>query len=58
MDRLTTRISALVRSDKGQDLLEYSLLCALIAIVAVGAVQTVGTTINTVLWQVIAAANF
>ena len=58
MDRLTTRISALVRSDKGQDLLEYSLLVALIAIVAVGAVQTVGSTINTVLWQVIAAANF
>jgi Flp pilus assembly pilin Flp len=58
MDRLTTRISALVRTDKGQDLLEYSLLVALIAIVAVGAVQTVGSTINTVLWQVIAAANF
>jgi len=58
MDRLTTRISALVRSDEGQDLLEYSLLVALIAIVAVGAVQNVGNTINTVLWQVIAAANF
>ena len=58
MDRLTTRIGALVRSDKGQDLLEYSLLVALIAIVAVGAVQNVGNTINSVLWQAIAAASF
>jgi len=58
MDRLTTVISALVRDDDGQDLLEYSLLCALIAIVAMGAVQTVGNTINNVLWTVIAAASF
>ena len=45
------------RSDEGQDLLEYALLRALIALVALGAVQTVGNTINTVLWQVIAASN-
>lgn len=46
-----------VRREKGQDLLEYGLLMALIAIAALAAVQTVGTTINTVFWQTI-AQNF
>ena len=57
MDRLMTRFRRLTRDD-GQDLLEYALLCALIALVAVGAVTQVGNTIHTVLWQVIAAASF
>lgn len=43
--------------DEGQDLIEYAMLCALIALVALGAVTTVGNVINTALWQVIAAAN-
>ena len=42
------------RSEKGQDLLEYGLLMALIAVLAIGAVSTLGNTVNTVLWQVIA----
>ena len=42
------------RSEDGQDLLEYGLLAALIAIVAIGAVSFVGNTINTVFWQSIA----
>jgi len=46
----------LQREEEGQDLLEYALLCALIALVAFGAVQTVGTTIDTVFWQAIAGA--
>jgi Flp pilus assembly pilin Flp len=58
MVRFTTFIGRVVRGEEGQDLLEYSLLCALIALVAVGAVTQVGTTINTVLWEVIAAASF
>jgi Flp pilus assembly pilin Flp len=33
------------------------MLVALIALVAVGAIQRVGDTINTVLWQAIAAAS-
>ena len=41
------------RKDSGQDLLEYALLCALIAIVAVGAVTTVGKTIQGVFWTYI-----
>jgi len=42
------------RRDDGQDLLEYALLIALIAMVAIGAVQTVGVTINDVFWEAIA----
>ena len=48
--------SWLWRSEDGQDLLEYGLLMALIAIVALGAVQAVGNAINSVFWQSIAAA--
>ena len=42
------------REEDGQDLLEYGLLCALIAVVAIGAVTTVGNTNHSVFWQVIA----
>ena len=44
------------RSEEGQDLLEYGLLMALIAIIAMGAVSALGTTINSVFWEVIAAS--
>ena len=40
--------------ESGQDLLEYALLASLVALVAVGAVTKVGTTINTVFWTYIA----
>ena len=43
--------------EEGQDLLEYGLLAALIAIVAIGAVTAVGQTINNVFWKSI-ATNF
>ena len=56
MDRFTTSVETLIRRDEGQDLIEYAMLCALIAVVAIGAITSVGNTINTVLWQVIAAA--
>ena len=45
------------RQERGQDLLEYALLVSLIAIVAMGAVNTVGTTITSVFWNVISAAT-
>jgi Flp pilus assembly pilin Flp len=45
------------RAEEGQDLLEYGLLIALIALFAIGAVTTVGNTIQTVFWQSI-ASNF
>lgn len=44
------------RSEEGQDLLEYGLLAALIALIALGAVTQVGNVINTVFWSTIAAA--
>jgi Flp pilus assembly pilin Flp len=46
-----------LHGDDGQDLIEYAMLCALIALVAMGAVTSVGNVINQALWQVIAAAN-
>lgn len=36
----------LVRNDEGQDLLEYALLVALVAIVCVAAVTTTGTSVS------------
>lgn len=45
------------RDDEGQDLLEYGLLVALIAIFALGAVAGLGTTIMNVFWAAIAAAS-
>ncbi|HYT67377.1 MAG TPA: Flp family type IVb pilin [Vicinamibacterales bacterium] len=44
-------------SEEGQDLLEYGLLAALIAIVAMGAVSTVGQTVYNVFWKAI-PSNF
>jgi Flp pilus assembly pilin Flp len=43
--------------DDGQDLIEYAMLAALIAVVALGAVQAVGTTIQNVFWSAIAASS-
>jgi Flp pilus assembly pilin Flp len=48
------RQAGIWRSEEGQDLLEYGLLMALIAVMAIGAVASVGDTINTVFWQTIA----
>jgi pilus assembly protein Flp/PilA len=44
------------RSEDGQDLLEYGLLAALIAIIAIGAVSAVGNTIQEVFWTTIASS--
>lgn len=43
---------------EGQDLLEYGLLASLIATFVIGALTMVGTQINDVLWEMIAAADF
>ncbi len=57
MHRLIKFTVALARREYGQDLLEYALLGSLIAVFAVGAVTVLGQTINTALWEVIAAAS-
>jgi pilus assembly protein Flp/PilA len=46
--RLINHIRALTRDESGQDLLEYALLVALIALVAFGAVQLAGGSVNTI----------
>ena len=43
---LMKRLRESMRDDAGQDLLEYALLVALIAIVVYGAVQTSGQNVN------------
>lgn len=42
------------RSEDGQDLLEYGLLMALIAVFAIGAVAMLGNTVQNVFWSAIA----
>lgn len=44
-------------AEEGQDLLEYGLLAALIAVFALGAVAGLGATIMNVFWSAIAAAS-
>jgi pilus assembly protein Flp/PilA len=60
MQRLLIAVSRLVREDDAQDLIEYGLLAALIAIGAIVAVTTTGNALNSILWQTIAsgAGNF
>ena len=46
--KLITRIRTFVRSNEAQDLLEYALLVALIAIVATVAIKTTGTNVKAI----------
>jgi Flp pilus assembly pilin Flp len=55
MNRLRIALGRLVRAEHGQDLAEYAMLAALIAIAATGAVTTMGQQIKNVLWNVIAS---
>jgi Flp pilus assembly pilin Flp len=55
--RTLKKIAGVRQSEDGQDLLEYGLLIALIALIAVGAITTVGNTINGVFWSAIAASS-
>ena len=57
MQQVMVVVGRLVKQDDGQDLLEYGVLAVLIAICALGAVMTVGTTINNIFWNNI-AQNF
>ena len=43
------------RKDEGQDLLEYALLVALIALVCVGAIALAGTNVNSIFGSIAAA---
>ena len=56
MNTINHIMKRLVRLDEGQDLIEYALLTALIAIVAIAGVSSVGNAVATSFWSVIAAA--
>ncbi len=53
MQRVITAVARLAGNEQGQDLVEYGILAALIAVVVMAGVATLGQTINTVLWQTI-----
>jgi Flp pilus assembly pilin Flp len=57
MQQLIDAARRLMRQPEGQDLLEYGLLAALIAIFAMGAVSILGNTIYNIFWNNI-AQNF
>ena len=48
MTRFVTFIKSIARRDDGQDLLEYALLVALIALVAIGAVAMAGGSVQAI----------
>jgi Flp pilus assembly pilin Flp len=54
MGAVVTSVWYAGRKDEGQDLIEYALLAALIALAAVISVGAAGEQINAVLWQGIA----
>jgi Flp pilus assembly pilin Flp len=56
MKDMITALGRLVLRDEGQDLMEYGLLAALIAIVAMTGITVVGNTILSTFWQTIAQA--
>jgi len=52
---LMNRLVALVKNEDGQDLLEYALLVALIALVCVGAIGLAGTNVNVIFGRIATA---
>jgi len=50
---MQSRLNSLVRKDEGQDLLEYALLVALIAIAAVTAVGLAGGKVDAVFRDIV-----
>ena len=52
---LISRLRNLVRGEEGQDLLEYALLVALIALVAVAAITLTGTHVSTIFTSIASA---
>ena len=55
MNFIITRIASLRRDSKGQDLVEYALLVALVVIAALTTVSSVATVIKRNFWDVAAA---
>ena len=51
MSRLWRAVAVFTARCDGQDLIEYGLLAALIAVVAAAALMSVGSTLNTLFYQ-------
>ena len=54
MTQFMHAVQSFVRRDEGQDLLEYSLLVALIAFVAIGAVTAAGGSVSGIFNNIVA----
>jgi pilus assembly protein Flp/PilA len=48
-------LARFIRDEEGQDLIEYSLLAALISVVCIGILRTIGTDINALFGEISAA---
>ncbi|MGB6689261.1 MAG: Flp family type IVb pilin [Terracidiphilus sp.] len=46
VSRLSVKLQSLIRSEEGQDLVEYALVVALVAFGATAALQALGTGLN------------
>jgi Flp pilus assembly pilin Flp len=55
MTRIALFVNSLRRNDEGQDLLEYALLVALIALVAVASVTAAGVKVDAIFKGIVAA---
>jgi pilus assembly protein Flp/PilA len=55
MSMLLSYVKSFARDEEGQDLLEYALLVALIALVAIGAVQMAGVQVNRIFTDIAGA---
>jgi pilus assembly protein Flp/PilA len=55
MSMLINYVKSFANQEEGQDLLEYALLVALIALIALGAVQMAGGAVNTIFTNIATA---
>ena len=55
MSQFVAFVQSFRRNEEGQDLLEYALLVALIALVAVGAVTAAGQSVDTIFTNIAGA---
>ena len=53
--KFINRLRTMISDESGQDLLEYALLTALIALVAVGAITLAGGRVNTIFGNIATA---
>ena len=53
--QLVNTLKSFVRNEEGQDLLEYALLVALIALVAIGAVTAAGGSVSAIFTSIAGA---